>query len=161
MYSAAIRKAAAADVAAIVEVRNDAHAMKVAHSDYVWGEAGDGFSERWVRNDIASNDVRVVESEGTMIAVFSITFNDDHWGFQEPNAVYVHGLSVRKGFNGRGLGRFILDWCAAAASDVSRQFVRLDCAVSNAKLCAYYESIGFDRIGLTDDGLWSLYQKAA
>jgi ribosomal protein S18 acetylase RimI-like enzyme len=69
---------------------------------------------------------------------------------------------VRKGFNGLGLGNLMLDWCANKVTGLNRRFVRLDCAVENTKLCAYYESLGFVRAGLKHDGcVWSLYEKLA
>lgn len=108
-------------------------------------------------------EVYVVEQDGTSVGTFSLDFDDDsHWGPQEPIAGYVHGPCVRKGFNGRGLGSFMLDWCANKVSGMNRRFVRLDCDVQNAKLCAYYESLGFIRVGLKPDGyVWSLYEKRA
>ncbi|CAN7502746.1 GNAT family N-acetyltransferase [Caballeronia sp. LjRoot31] len=158
-----IRMAGEGDVPALTQIRNDAHAKKVAHCDYAWGKEGDGFSERWVLNNVSQKEVYVVEQDGTSVGTFSLDFDDDsHWGPQEPIAGYVHGLCVRKGFNGRGLGSFMLDWCANKVSGMNRRFVRLDCDVQNAKLCAYYESLGFIRVGLKPDGyVWSLYEKLA
>jgi ribosomal protein S18 acetylase RimI-like enzyme len=125
------------------------------------GKEGDGFSERWVRNNVSEKEVYVVELDGTQVGAFSFSLDDEkHWGPQEPIAGYVHGLCVRKGFNGHGLGSFMLDWCANKVSDLNRRFVRLDCGAQNAKLCAYYESLGFIRVGLKLDGnLWSLYER--
>jgi ribosomal protein S18 acetylase RimI-like enzyme len=160
-----VRKADLLDVSTITQIRNDAHATKVAHCDYAWGKEGDGFSERWVRNNVSEKDVYVVELEGTAVGTFSLALDQDtHWGTQEPIAGYVHGLSVRKGFNGRGLGSFMLDWCASQIRGLNRRFVRLDCAAHNAKLCAYYESLGFIRAGLWQEPapggyVWSLYEK--
>ncbi|WP_321921302.1 GNAT family N-acetyltransferase [Paraburkholderia guartelaensis] len=124
-------------------------------------------SENWVRNNVSQKEVYVVELACTPVATFSLVLDDDdHWGSQEPIAGYVNGLSVRKGFNGRGLGSFMLDWCANKVSGLNRRFVRLDCAVHNAKLCAYYESLGFIRVGLYPEPepggyVWSLYEKPA
>lgn len=54
----------------------------------------------------------------------------------------------------------MLDWCACKVSTLNRRLVRLDCAVRNERLCAYYESLGFVRVGLKSDGeVWSLYEK--
>jgi ribosomal protein S18 acetylase RimI-like enzyme len=161
MTSKSIRRATADDVAVLTQIRNDAHAKKVVHGDYAWGREGDGFSERWVRNNVSEKEVYVVELDGTPVGTFSLALDDErHWGPQEPVAGYVHGLCVRKGFNGRGLGRFMLDWCADKVGGLNRRFIRLDCAVQNAKLCAYYESLGFIRVGLKPDGyIWSLYEK--
>jgi ribosomal protein S18 acetylase RimI-like enzyme len=165
--SKSIRRATAEDVSVLTQIRNDAHAKKVAHGDYAWGKEGDGFSEKWVRNNVSEKEVYVVELEGTPAGTFSFELDDErHWGPQEPIAGYVHGLSVRKGSNGRGLGNFMLDWCAHKVSGLNRRFIRLDCAVHNAKLCAYYESLGFIRVGLypepePDGYVWSLYEKLA
>jgi len=162
-----VRRADLLDVSTITQIRNDAHATKVAHCDYAWGKEGDGFSERWVRNNLSENDVYVVEQEGTAVGTFSLVLDhDSHWGMQEPIAGYVHGLSVRKGFSGRGLGSFMLDWCAGKISGLNRRFVRLDCPVHNSKLCVWYESLGFIRAGLWQEPgpggyVWSLYEKPA
>ena len=162
-----IRRAGEWDVWALTQIRNDAHAKKVAHGDYVWGNEGDGFSERWVRNNVSQKEVYVVEQDGMSVGTFSLDLDDDrHWGSQEPIAGYVHGLCVGKGFNGYGLGGFMIDWCADKVNALNRRFVRLDCDAGNAKLCAYYESLGFVRVGLKpipDSGEYiaSLYEKLA
>jgi ribosomal protein S18 acetylase RimI-like enzyme len=167
MVSKSIRRATEDDVPLLTQIRNDAHARKVAHHDYAWGREGDGFSENWVRNNVRHNEVYLVELEGTPVGTFSLVLDaDKHWGPQEPIAGYVHGLSVRKDFNGNGLGSFMLDWCGDALGALNRRFVRLDCAVDNAKLCAYYESLGFIRAGQYAEPepggyVWSLYEKSA
>lgn len=149
MTSRSIRRATADDVPMLTQIRNDTHAKKVAHRDYAWGKEGDGFSEHWVRNYIFQKEVYVLDLDDTSVGTFSLDLDDEkHSGPQEPIAVYVHGISVRKGFNGRALGSFMLDWCAEMAGSLNRGLVRLDCAVHNAKLCGYYESLGFIRVGL-------------
>ncbi|SDR47668.1 Acetyltransferase (GNAT) family protein [Burkholderia orbicola] len=161
MISKNVRRAMADDVPVLTQIRNDAHAKKVTHGDYVWGREGDGFSERWVRNHVAEKAVYVVEQDGTLVGTFSLDFDEDtHWGPQAPIAGYVHGLCVRQGFNGFGLGGFMLDWCAHEVSRLNRRLLRLDCGAENTKLSAYYESLGFVRVGLKTDGIvWSLYEK--
>jgi ribosomal protein S18 acetylase RimI-like enzyme len=162
MSTKEIRRATLDDVPAITQIRNDAHAKKVTYGDHAWGKEGDGFSEPWVHNHVEKKPVYVVDCDSTLAGTFSLELDDDaHWGPQEPVAGYVHGLSVRKGFNGTGLGSFMLDWCASTVRRMNRRFVRLDCAVQNTRLCAYYESLGFVRVGVKADGyLWSLYERA-
>lgn len=157
-----IRRATLQDVPVLTLIRNDAHAKKVAHGDFAWGKEGDGFSERWVHNHVAERAVYVVECDGTPAGAFTLDLADDaHWGPQEPLAGYVHGLCVRKGFNGSDLGSFMLDWCAGTVRGLNRRYVRLDCAAQNLRLCAYYESLGFIRVGVKSDGaVWSLYERA-
>ncbi|WP_342957965.1 GNAT family N-acetyltransferase [Paraburkholderia sp. JHI869] len=166
MTSRSIRRATADDVQAITLIRNDAHANKVAHDDYAWGKDGDGFSERWVLNSLSRRAVYVVEHDCMPVGTFSLDWDDEaYWGPQEPIAGYVHGLSVRKGFNGRGLGSFIIDWCADQVSILNRRHVRLGCDARNTKLCAYYESLGFVRVGVKPmpelgDYVESLFEKS-
>jgi ribosomal protein S18 acetylase RimI-like enzyme len=160
-----VRRAGETDVPALTEIRNDAHAMKVAHGDYAWGKEGDGFSAAWVRNNVTGKQVYIAERDGIPVGTFVLDLDDEkHWGPQEPIAGYVHGLCVRKGFNGCGLGGLMLDWCAATVRRLDRRLVRLDCAVHNLKLCAYYETLGFNRVGLFPEPepngyVWSLYEK--
>jgi len=165
MTSKRIRRATADDVPILTQIRNDAHETKLTHRDYAWGKEGDGFSERWVRNNVSEKTVYVVELDGDPVGTFVLDLDDEkHWGPQEPIAGYVHGLCVRKGFNGRGLGSFMLDWCGDKLSILDRRFIRLDCAVHNVKLCSYYESLGFIRVRLHAESsgyVWSLYEKQA
>lgn len=167
MTNIIIRIAGELDVPALTQIRNDAHAKKVAHFDYAWGKDGDGFSDRWVKNNVCQKDVYIVELDSTSVGTFSLDLADErHWGPQEPVAGYVHGLCVRKGYNGRGLGSVMLDWCAERVTALNRSLVRLDCAAHNAKLCEYYESLGFIRAGLYSEPerggyVWSLYEKTA
>ena len=166
MTARSIRRATADDVPVVTQIRNDAHAKKVAHGDYAWGKEGDGFSEGWVLNSLSRRAVYVVEQDGMAVGTFSLDWDDEvYWGPQEPIAGYVHGLSVRKGFDGRGLGSSVIDWCANQVSILNRRFVRLGCDVRNTKLCGYYESLGFVRIGVKPmpehgDYIDSLYEKS-
>ncbi|MEM5421210.1 GNAT family N-acetyltransferase [Paraburkholderia ferrariae] len=167
MASKSIRRATAEDVAVLTQIRNEACTWKIAHRDYAWGKEGDGVSEQWMRNTVAQKEVYVAELDGTPAGMFALDLDDEQrWGRQEPIAGYVHGLSVRAGFNGRGLGGFMLDCCAIRVSGLSRRYVRLDCPAHNAKLCAWYESLGFIRTGLwqepgPDGYVWSLYERIA
>jgi GNAT superfamily N-acetyltransferase len=98
--------------------------------------------------------------------MMSLSWHDEKfWGPQEPNAGYVHGLSVRDRFHGLGLGRFAINWCANQLLIQGREYLRLDCDIKNAKLCVYYESLGFKRVGTKPmpklgDYVASLYEKS-
>jgi ribosomal protein S18 acetylase RimI-like enzyme len=167
MASTHIRRATADDIPALLQIRRDAHAWKVAHCDYAWGKEANGVSARWMQNIVAQKEVFLTELDGTPAGMFSLDMSDDQrWGPQEPLAVYVHTLSVRAGFNGRGLGGFMLDYCAIKVIELNRRYVRLDCPAQNAKLCAWYESLGFIRAGFWQEPgpggyVWSLYEKPA
>jgi ribosomal protein S18 acetylase RimI-like enzyme len=162
-----IRRATREDLPGLIQIRNEARAWKLAHCDYAWGMEADGVSEGWMRGTVDQKQMYIAEVDGTPVGMFSLALEDDErWGAQEPFAAYVHGLGVRRGFNGRGFGVFMLDFCASEVLSLSRRYVRLDCPAQNGKLCAWYESIGFIRVGLWQEPgpggyLWSLYEKAA
>jgi len=156
-----VRRASIEDVAALTEIRNDAHRKKVGYGDYVWGKEGDGFSERWVLDHVAKREVYLVEEAELAVATFTLDFGPDpHWEGHDLAAGYVHGLCVRDGFNGQGLGSFMLGWSANKIRDMNRRYIRLDCALGNKTLCSYYESLGFVQAGIKREEIaWALYER--
>ena len=161
MTQRVVRRATVEDVAVLTDIRNDAHRKKVSYCDYAWGREGDGFSERWVLDHVSQREVYIVEEADLAVATLTLDGGPDaHWEGHDLAAAYVHGLCVRNGFNGRGLGSFMLDWSANKIRDMNRLYIRLDCALQNKNLCAYNESRGFVRAGVKTDGVdWSLYEK--
>jgi GNAT superfamily N-acetyltransferase len=82
------------------------------------------------------------------------------WGERPPDALYLHGLAVRRGH--AGLGRELLAWAERAADAAGKCCLRLDCMAGNPGLRAYYEGAGFELRGTRRwDGGWesSLYEK--
>jgi ribosomal protein S18 acetylase RimI-like enzyme len=95
-----------------------------------------------------STALTLIEQNGVPAGTLSLSWQDDeYWGPQAPNAGYVHGLSIRDGFRGLGLGVYAINWCADVVRANGRQRLRLDCEQTNTSLCGYYESIGFMRVG--------------
>lgn len=88
------------------------------------------------------------EPGGTAVGTFSLRWDDeDYWGDQPPDAGYLHQLAVLPTMGGRGVGPALLDWVGAEIRRRGRAFLRLDCPVANAGLCAYYDRQGFRRVG--------------
>lgn len=171
MASKNVRLATPEDLSILTQIRNDAFVTKLAHADHAWGK------RTWTEADVQINlsrsfargEVYVVEQDDLPVATFSLSLDGERsditaWESQDRNAAYVHRICVRKGFNGLGLGCYVVDWCANKLSSLGRRFLRLDCDSRNTKLCAYYESLGFTRIGIKpipEDGdyIASLYEK--
>lgn len=143
--SRAIRKATAVDVPAIVQIRSDGVAFKLGRGDLAWGEQG--WTEATASKAVDSDDVYVIEQDGKSVGMMSFSWEDEFfWGPQNPDAGYMHRLAVRHGCHGHGLGEFAIEWCVQRVLDKGRSFLRLDCDPRNAKLCAYYEGQGFQRV---------------
>jgi ribosomal protein S18 acetylase RimI-like enzyme len=171
MNSKTVRHANPQDISILTQIRNDAHANKLTHGDCAWGERA--LSEADVLNVLSSSfarkDLYIVELDSMPVASFSLCLAGERsdletWASQDPNAAYVHRLCVRKGFNGLGLGSYIIDWCLSRLSALDRRILRLDCDARNAKLCAYYESLGFIRVDISPDAsdgdyVASMYEK--
>jgi GNAT superfamily N-acetyltransferase len=95
------------------------------------------------------------------VGTFSLQTSDrPMWGAQADDALYLHGLAVRR--THRGLGRHLLAWAEQAAAAAGQSYLRLDCMAENPQLRAYYEQAGYRHRGdVEGSGLSaSLYEKA-
>ncbi|WP_175952270.1 GNAT family N-acetyltransferase [Burkholderia sp. BCC0405] len=157
-----VRPATIDDAAIAARILTDAVAFKTAHDDPAWGHRAR--TEQDVRPMLDAGSLHIVEQDGVAAAMFVLRWEDEeYWGPQAPVAGYLHRLSVRDGFHGRGLGRHMIDWCADQVRAQQRTFLRLDCDPRNAKLCAYYEAFGFERVALRplpSGYIASLYERA-
>lgn len=76
-----------------------------------------------------------------------ITAEDDGlWVDRPADALYVHGLMVRRAFAGQGVGRVLLCWAEREAARRGKPLLRLDCDALNPELRAYYERAGFAHV---------------
>ncbi|WP_423395073.1 GNAT family N-acetyltransferase [Burkholderia sp. LMG 21824] len=157
-----VRPATIDDAAIAARILTDAVAFKTAHDDPAWGHRAR--TEQDVRPMLDAGSLHIVEQDRIAAAMFVLRWEDEaYWGPQAPVAGYLHRLSVRDGFHGRGLGRHVIDWCADQVRAQQRRFLRLDCDPRNAKLCAYYEAFGFERVALrplSSGYIASLYERA-
>jgi GNAT superfamily N-acetyltransferase len=161
MTRRSIRRASVDDVELLVGIRNESVAYKVALGDLAWGKGG--WTEAVARQRIEFNEWYLIELDETPVGMLSLSWEDQkYWGPQDPDAGYAHGISVRDGFHGVGVGSYAIDWCANQVRANRRNRLRLDCDVKNAKLCAYYESLGFARVAtkaISTDYVASLYER--
>lgn len=117
-----------------------------------------------IRARAESGTLYVVEDGGAAAAFFGFdTAPSQWWPADGVPAAYLAGIVVGESARGRGVGGFVIRWCAAEAGRRGRRFVRLDCHAGNPWLCRYYEQHGFvlqERIEMHPGYHGCLYQLA-
>ena len=84
-------------------------------------------------------------ADGTPAAtVLLVTQDEVFWPEKEANsAVYLHRISVAKGFSGKGLAAAMIKFAAEYAESRGIPCLRLDCRSDREKLRRLYENCGF------------------
>ncbi|MEQ4207915.1 GNAT family N-acetyltransferase [Actinopolymorpha sp. B9G3] len=86
------------------------------------------------------------------------------WPDGPDNALYVYRMATMRRAAGRGLGARLLAWAGDRAARSGRAWLRLDVHRHNPDLQAYYERLGFVRVGTIvtpPRGSGALYQRPA
>ncbi len=117
----------------------------------------------WVIEGLEGLEFYYVQKEdGEQIGMLRIMDEDlIYWGPQADKARYVHSLAIKEKFNGKGLGKVVLDMVAKEAGREGCKYLRLDCDSKNSRLCNYYLGLGFEQVGQVklEISTYNLYQK--
>jgi len=142
-----IRRAAPADVPAILEIFRIAKAYMAAHGNAgQWGGDYPGLPE--LLPDIARGDSYVLTENGTVVGTFSFIIGDEptyqvllngRWHADRP-----YGTIHRLASNGtvRGVSRACFDFCTGLSD-----YVRVDTHADNRAMQAAIEGYGFRKCG--------------
>ncbi|MEV5102279.1 GNAT family N-acetyltransferase [Streptomyces massasporeus] len=142
-----VRPAAAADLAALVRLRDDAARWMLARG--ITGQWRPGeLDEEHFRRVMAHGEVWLAESGGRPAGAWELWWEDeDAWGPQPPVAGYVHRLMVDRAAAAPGTGRVLLAAAERRVAEAGRTWMRLDCLAGNAQLNAYYVDAGYRVVG--------------
>ncbi len=163
MSEIAIERARLADTNLLIEIHEDAARWLWARGIHQW-EPGTFPRDRLISR-IERGEVYLARLDGEPVGMAILQEADeDTWGARPDDALYLHGLRVRRAYAGQGIGRTILRWVEEQVAARGRIYLRLDCMADNTKLRAYYEDAGFRCVGEEtdeDDPDWraSLYEK--
>lgn len=153
-----MRRARAEDVDLVADLLEDA-------ARWLRSRGIDQWPARFPRTIVAEHLLRrecyLAWDDGEAVGTFSLQPSDpEMWGERAADALYLHGLAVRRSH--AGLGRELLAWAETRAADTGKRYLRLDCMAANAALRAYYERAGFRHVGDRRSPGWgaSLYEKA-
>lgn len=118
---------------------------------------------KWVEEGIQNNEFFFIQSiEVENIGMARIMDEDFlYWGNQTEKAKYIHSLVVTDKYNGKGIGKEIIQQIANNAKENNCRYLRLDADAKNPNLCSYYEKLGFEKAGTKNLPLstYNLYQK--
>lgn len=116
----------------------------------------------WVKEGLSRGEYYFIRDlhEKTIGMVRIMEKDEYYWGLRDDQAFYVHSLVIKEAYNGRGLGALVLQKIAVKARAKDCEFLRLDAVATNVKLCRFYESLGFVKVGVKKVPLSSnnLYQ---
>ncbi|CAL2060497.1 GNAT family N-acetyltransferase [Tenacibaculum sp. 190524A05c] len=117
----------------------------------------------WVKNGIENDEFYFINDLNNYnIGMVRILSEDElYWGKQNIKAKYVHSLVIKEEFNGKGIGKIVLDEVEKNAKENGCVYLRLDAVAKNTKLCEYYENLGFIKVGIKEmpQSINNLYQK--
>ena len=137
------------DAEAILALRDEAARWLAAQGLDQWS-AGE-IPSCCIQQQIAQHEVFVLRKAATPVGTVTLRWEDLLvWGERAAPAGYVHNLIVDRSLAGQGLGRRLLQWAEDRVVATGRSLVRLDCAASNLRLRALYESAGFHHVADKD-----------
>ncbi len=106
---------------------------------------------RWVKDGFDKREFFFVyDPDGNKIAMFRLLETDTlYWDKKgvEKNVRYIHSLVVLPSHGGQGIGKATMYKIIDQLKQEKIQKLRLDCDGANHRLCQYYESYGFEKVG--------------
>lgn len=118
----------------------------------------------WVQEGFENNEFYFVfDLSGNKIAMFRLLETDTlYWEEKglENDVRYVHSLVVLPSYGGKGVGKAVMLKIIEQLKQENIKKFRLDCNASNLRLCQYYESYGFQKVGekITKYSVNNLYE---
>lgn len=143
----------------VAEILEDAARVQREHGFPGWPVP---FPRQRLRDRFAGGQLFLALIDGAAQGTFSLQPSDPlFWGQQPDDALYLHGLAIRRTASGQGIGRAMLAWAERHTTAQGRRFLRLDTLAGDRGLCRYYEQAGYtDRGTIAVPGfLARLYEK--
>ena len=154
-----VRSAGPEDAREVAAILSEAAAWLITRGIHQWPNP---FPLEQIVPDIDRGEVYLASVAGELAATVTLQTEDLlFWGEQEPDALYLHRLAVRRAFRGRGLGRELVAWAVQQACSRGRDYLRLDCLATESRIREYYESLGFAFVRARDMPEWkvALYER--
>ena len=141
-------RADASDLDTVLSILEEAARWLASRGIDQWGPGSSPRDRVLAR--IKRGEVYLAVQHGKPVGNIVLQWSDEEtWGDVPDDAGYVHGLAIRRGAAGRGLGLKLLRWAERRAAAAGKRYLRLDCAAGNRALNGYYERAGFSHRGQT------------
>ena len=101
------------------------------------------YPREYIEAGIQNGDFYLMEQNGVVIAEMALFEKDGRWD-DDPHYFYVHHLATRRGY--LKAGERMLRFAQEHGKKRGKKGIRLDSAVDNDKLNAYYETLGYPAI---------------
>jgi GNAT superfamily N-acetyltransferase len=72
------------------------------------------------------------------------------WPDGPGDALYIYRMATVRRARGQDIGARLVAWANDRAAQQGQQWLRLDCFRTNTRLHAYYERLGFQRVGTVE-----------
>lgn len=109
----------------------------------------DAFNLKKLRDELTNPDSRFyfLYVNGELAGYFKLNIGAAQTDLQDPEALELERIYVRKGFQGQGLGRVMLDYAVRTAHDLGKRYVWLGVWEKNTNAIAFYQKMGFAEAG--------------
>lgn len=126
-----------------------------------WQYLLDGGEDLEIIKSITEKGTYVMVNDEGIIATFTLYLEqndwDKHiWGEMPKDSIYLHRLAVKPSYMKNGIGKEIFNWIEDNIQ-TDKKYLKLDCVAGNKKLNKFYQTSGFEFLGVSNDH--SKYQK--
>jgi ribosomal protein S18 acetylase RimI-like enzyme len=142
-------------------------AIEVMHGIGVWMEENNMHPSEYFQSKNMNSDyllkrsepseyyVALVDESPAASMILQETERNQSWksvdGENPKKALYVHWLCVSRAFAGQGFSNKMIDFAVEEARKRGFQLLRLDTNADEKKLCALYEKLGFQLMGMENE----------
>ncbi|HVZ12103.1 MAG TPA: GNAT family N-acetyltransferase [Patescibacteria group bacterium] len=103
----------------------------------------------------------IVDKKSVVGAILQFDQRNQDWGVvdgeKSPDALYIHWLCVRRGYEKKGYPKQMIDFAAKIAREKDIKYLRADTNADETKLRNVYEDLGFKLIKIIQED----YRKTA
>jgi ribosomal protein S18 acetylase RimI-like enzyme len=141
-----IKKCLISDTPEILSLYQAARNLQTQKKMVVWPVFKNGL----VETEIHEERQWKIIIDGVIACNWAITFEDKEiWGQKDKgDSIYIHRICNNPTLRGNRYIDSIVSWAKKYATQIGKQYIRLDTLGNNTKLIEHYTSAGFEFLGI-------------